>query len=110
MQDRRILLNVAPAVRRGRALRCKLCNERGATLGCFQEGCPAVYHLQCAQSVGCQLQPHSHEVRCPQHSQSRRQIEQELGRLSVPDEESEGRTFVPRKTSRKNQQVNIHQG
>ncbi len=44
---------LGPAVRRGRALRCSRCTERGATVGCFAEGCPAVYHLPCAVDNGC---------------------------------------------------------
>ncbi|PNH03853.1 Histone-lysine N-methyltransferase trithorax [Tetrabaena socialis] len=45
--------HLGQAVRRGRALRCRDCKERGATVGCFQEGCPAVYHLPCGVTGGC---------------------------------------------------------
>ncbi|GLC44320.1 hypothetical protein PLESTB_000482400 [Pleodorina starrii] len=59
--------HMGPAVRRGRALRCKDCKQRGATVGCFQEGCPAVYHLTCAVSCGCAFNEGTMEVWCPQH-------------------------------------------
>ncbi|GIL42694.1 hypothetical protein Vafri_633 [Volvox africanus] len=59
--------HMGPAVRRGRALRCKDCKQRGATVGCFQEGCPAVYHLTCAVNAGCAFNEKTMEVWCPQH-------------------------------------------
>ncbi|KAG2500006.1 hypothetical protein HYH03_002288 [Edaphochlamys debaryana] len=59
--------HMGPAVRRGRALRCHCCKERGATVGCFQDGCPAVYHLTCAVNVGCAFDESSLEVWCPAH-------------------------------------------
>ncbi|GFR41132.1 hypothetical protein Agub_g1780 [Astrephomene gubernaculifera] len=60
--------HMGPAVRRGRALRCRTCRERGATVGCFQEGCPAVYHLTCAVGVQCQFDESTMEVWCPSHT------------------------------------------
>ncbi|KXZ56543.1 hypothetical protein GPECTOR_1g488 [Gonium pectorale] len=59
--------HLGPAVRRGRALRCRTCKERGATVGCFQEGCPSVYHLTCAVNCGCAFNERTMEVWCPMH-------------------------------------------
>lgn len=61
---------LGPAVRRGRALRCSRCTERGATVGCFAEGCPAVYHLPCAVDNGCLFNERTYEVWCPEHAQA----------------------------------------
>ena len=39
------LKNVKAALRRGRLLRCSLCNQPGATIGCRVDRCPQNYHL-----------------------------------------------------------------
>ena len=44
------------AVRRGRMIKCKLCGEKGATLGCHKRSCRASFHLSCARDHGCLLQ------------------------------------------------------
>lgn len=44
------------AVRRGRMIKCKLCGEKGATLGCHKRSCRASFHLPCAREHGCLLQ------------------------------------------------------
>ncbi|KAG2450132.1 hypothetical protein HYH02_000235 [Chlamydomonas schloesseri] len=59
--------HMGTAVRRGRQLRCHVCKERGATVGCFQEGCPSVYHLTCAVDAGCSFDEETQEVWCPEH-------------------------------------------
>ncbi|KAG2442736.1 hypothetical protein HXX76_002818 [Chlamydomonas incerta] len=60
--------HMGTAVRRGRQLRCLVCKERGATVGCFQEGCPSVYHLTCAVNAGCAFDEETQEVWCKAHS------------------------------------------
>ncbi|PNW85170.1 hypothetical protein CHLRE_03g174600v5 [Chlamydomonas reinhardtii] len=62
------LHHMGPAVRRGRQLRCHVCKNRGATVGCFQEGCPSVYHLTCAVKAGCAFNEETQEVWCPAHT------------------------------------------
>ena len=47
---------VADAVRRGRMLRCKVCGEKGATMGCVLKTCKKSFHLPCARASGCALQ------------------------------------------------------
>ncbi|KAI9592419.1 hypothetical protein BDF19DRAFT_416323 [Syncephalis fuscata] len=39
--------NVTAAVRRGKKLRCIGCQERGATIGCFEPKCRRSFHLGC---------------------------------------------------------------
>lgn len=39
------------AVLRGRGIRCRLCGEKGATLGCMTT-CPVSLHLPCAAKGG----------------------------------------------------------
>ncbi|KAI8342076.1 hypothetical protein BC941DRAFT_415299 [Chlamydoabsidia padenii] len=41
--------NVTLALRRGRAVRCFGCKEKGATIGCFESKCNKSFHLPCAQ-------------------------------------------------------------
>ena len=62
-----ILEGVKDAIRRGRMIRCKHCNERGATLGCLVDTCRSSYHLPCARDCGCNLKLDPYEVFCPKH-------------------------------------------
>ncbi|KAJ1656077.1 hypothetical protein IWQ61_004288 [Dispira simplex] len=39
--------NVTTALRRGRTIKCVVCRERGATIGCFHSKCNRSYHLKC---------------------------------------------------------------
>ncbi|KAI8379148.1 uncharacterized protein BYT42DRAFT_593398 [Radiomyces spectabilis] len=41
--------NVTLALRRGRGMRCYVCKEKGATIGCFESKCNKSFHLFCAQ-------------------------------------------------------------
>ncbi|KAG8236143.1 hypothetical protein J437_LFUL001592 [Ladona fulva] len=50
-----LLMKVREAVNRGRRVRCALCRETGATLGCCLRGCPDSFHLGCAFRSGCLL-------------------------------------------------------
>jgi hypothetical protein len=62
-----LLEGVKEAVRRGRMLRCKVCNLKGATLGCLKRTCRTSYHLPCARAHGCLLQVEPYVVACPEH-------------------------------------------
>lgn len=61
------MAGVKEALRRGRMLRCKVCNERGATLGCLKKTCRASYHLSCARQHNCLLHIDPYVVACPEH-------------------------------------------
>ncbi len=37
-------------------LRCKVCNEKGATMGCVLKTCKKSFHLPCARATKCALQ------------------------------------------------------
>lgn len=41
--------NVAATIRRGRTLKCTECQERGATIGCFEPSCNRSYHIGCTR-------------------------------------------------------------
>ncbi|KAI9470552.1 MAG: hypothetical protein EXX96DRAFT_491184 [Benjaminiella poitrasii] len=41
--------NVTLALRRGRGMRCHVCKEKGATIGCFESKCSRSFHLPCTQ-------------------------------------------------------------
>jgi len=62
-----LLEGVKDAIRRGRMIRCKHCNEKGATLGCLVETCRSSYHLACARECNCTLRLDPYEVYCPKH-------------------------------------------
>ncbi|GAB4823708.1 hypothetical protein N2152v2_010754 [Parachlorella kessleri] len=55
------------AVRRGRMIRCRVCGEKGATLGCHKATCRSSYHLHCARRQRCLLQVEPYRVACPNH-------------------------------------------
>ncbi len=62
-----MLEGVKEAVRRGRMLRCRACNGKGATLGCLKKTCRHSYHLPCARETGCLTVVHPYVVACPEH-------------------------------------------
>uniref|UniRef100_A0A2C9L3I8 PHD-type domain-containing protein n=1 Tax=Biomphalaria glabrata TaxID=6526 RepID=A0A2C9L3I8_BIOGL len=47
------LQNVQDAVSRGRKLKCDLCQQVGATVGCCAANCRANYHFMCAKKDKC---------------------------------------------------------
>ena len=67
-QDATKLRNVMAAVRRGRLIKCAVCGEKGATVGCFLDWCPRSYHLHCAVSAGCEFNNNKWILACPVHS------------------------------------------
>ena len=62
-----ILEGIPAAVRRGRMLKCRRCNEKGATLGCLKASCKHSFHLTCARKHGCLLSMDPYCVACPEH-------------------------------------------
>nr|XP_024382462.1 uncharacterized protein LOC112285693 isoform X2 [Physcomitrium patens] len=62
------LKNVKAALRRGRLLRCSLCNHPGATIGCRVDRCPQNYHLPCARAEGCMFNHRKYLMACYDHS------------------------------------------
>ncbi|KAL6774411.1 hypothetical protein ACKKBG_A24905 [Auxenochlorella protothecoides x Auxenochlorella symbiontica] len=54
------------AVLRGRGIRCRLCGEKGATLGCMTV-CPVSLHLPCAAKGGGLLLVEPYRVACEKH-------------------------------------------
>ncbi|KAH9509220.1 hypothetical protein Btru_046482 [Bulinus truncatus] len=66
------LQNVQDAVSRGKKLKCDLCQQVGATVGCCAPNCKANYHFMCArkdncaflvdQTIFCQLHRHLTEA------------------------------------------------
>ncbi|CAG5125280.1 unnamed protein product, partial [Candidula unifasciata] len=55
-QDDGSLQNVLEAVSRGKKLRCNLCQQPGATVGCCEANCRANYHFMCARADRCSFQ------------------------------------------------------
>ncbi|KAI8603362.1 hypothetical protein EDD21DRAFT_369349 [Dissophora ornata] len=61
--------NVSMAMRRGRTVRCAVCKEKGATIGCFDPKCGRSFHVPCTGK------PMSHFEDgvifwCPQHERT----------------------------------------
>ncbi len=61
------LVGVKDAIRRGRMLKCKVCGEKGATLGCFLRTCRCSFHLPCARRNKNVIQMDPYYVACPEH-------------------------------------------
>ncbi|XP_041470400.1 uncharacterized protein LOC121419962 [Lytechinus variegatus] len=61
------LINVHAAISRGRMMRCEVCNNLGATVGCCSRGCPANFHFMCARSRNAMFQEDK-KVYCFQHA------------------------------------------
>ena len=51
---------LAEAIRRGRSLKCRICGQKGATLGCHHSICRHSYHLSCAREGKCLLMVSPH--------------------------------------------------
>jgi len=64
-----IFFNILRAVRRGRHLKCTICQKRGATLGCFSDRCSNTYHVRCAASTSWHPEHSSSQgpFLCPDH-------------------------------------------
>eukprot|EP00300_Choanocystis_sp_HF-7_P002019 c11587_g1_i2.p1 GENE.c11587_g1_i2~~c11587_g1_i2.p1 ORF type:complete len:686 (+),score=140.13 c11587_g1_i2:271-2058(+) len=61
------MMNVAKALRRGRQIRCRYCDQKGATVGCIETKCAASYHYHCAVLAGCSMNDRVYAIACPQH-------------------------------------------
>ncbi|KAM7362848.1 histone lysine N-methyltransferase trithorax isoform 2-T6 [Cochliomyia hominivorax] len=63
------LQNVHSAVARGRMIKCSVCGNRGATVGCNVKSCGEHYHYPCARSKNCAFLADK-SMYCPQHANS----------------------------------------
>ncbi|EDO30859.1 predicted protein, partial [Nematostella vectensis] len=61
------LQNVQAAVTRGKMMKCELCGEAGATVGCCENRCPMNYHFMCGRDAEAVYQDDK-KVYCAQHS------------------------------------------
>uniref|UniRef100_A0A673W8I9 Transcription factor 20-like n=1 Tax=Salmo trutta TaxID=8032 RepID=A0A673W8I9_SALTR len=61
------LYGLEEAVRFAQETVCSTCLAAGATMGCFQKGCPNKYHYSCAAQSGCVLNEENFSMRCPKH-------------------------------------------
>eukprot|EP00742_Colponemidia_sp_Colp-10_P007272 GILJ01007818.1.p1 GENE.GILJ01007818.1~~GILJ01007818.1.p1 ORF type:complete len:1106 (+),score=173.52 GILJ01007818.1:69-3386(+) len=59
--------NVLPAIKRGRRLRCQMCKERGATIGCVEMRCQKSYHLWCAVKTSWDFHALGKSYYCVEH-------------------------------------------
>ncbi|XP_075145916.1 histone lysine N-methyltransferase trithorax [Haematobia irritans] len=63
------LQNVHSAVSRGRMIKCSVCGNRGATVGCNVKSCGEHYHYPCARSKNCAFLADK-SMYCPTHAPS----------------------------------------
>jgi len=60
------LKGIGSACLRGRRIRCRKCNMKGATMGCFSKNCKHSWHLPCAR-MECIINKDPFFVCCQQH-------------------------------------------
>ncbi|XP_025421628.1 histone-lysine N-methyltransferase trithorax isoform X2 [Sipha flava] len=65
------LQNVQLALSRSKVVRCVVCNEKGASVGCCYRNCVKTYHFQCARKVFC-LFNENKTVYCNNHASDTR--------------------------------------
>lgn len=65
------LQNVQLALSRGKLVRCVVCNEKGASVGCCYRNCVKTYHFQCARKVFCVFNENK-TVYCNNHASDTR--------------------------------------
>ncbi|XP_034116270.1 histone-lysine N-methyltransferase trithorax isoform X1 [Drosophila albomicans] len=63
------LQNVHSAVARGRMIKCTVCGNRGATVGCNVKACGEHYHYPCARSIDCAFLTDK-SMYCPAHARN----------------------------------------
>ncbi|XP_017076694.2 LOW QUALITY PROTEIN: histone-lysine N-methyltransferase trithorax [Drosophila eugracilis] len=63
------LQNVHSAVARGRMIKCTVCGNRGATVGCNVRSCGEHYHYPCARSIDCAFLTDK-SMYCPTHAKN----------------------------------------
>ncbi|XP_044314625.1 histone-lysine N-methyltransferase trithorax isoform X1 [Drosophila rhopaloa] len=63
------LQNVHSAVSRGRMIKCTVCGNRGATVGCNVRSCGEHYHYPCARSIDCAFLTDK-SMYCPAHAKN----------------------------------------
>ncbi len=61
-----VLAGIGTACLRGRRIRCKRCDRKGATMGCFSKNCKHSWHLPCAR-MECIINKDPYFVCCQQH-------------------------------------------
>lgn len=61
--------NLKREVNRGLQLRCAECGKGGATIGCEDASCKAVYHFHCAYRNGFRMPWSQSPFHCPEHHQ-----------------------------------------
>lgn len=61
-----VLAGIGTACLRGRRIRCKRCDKKGATMGCFSKNCKHSWHLPCAR-LDCIINKDPYFVCCQQH-------------------------------------------
>ncbi|KAK9890198.1 hypothetical protein WA026_010309 [Henosepilachna vigintioctopunctata] len=60
------LQNVHSALLRGRSIKCAVCKQKGASVGCCLKGCYETYHFICARKSNC-IFLHDKTVFCASH-------------------------------------------
>lgn len=65
------LQNVQLALSKGKLVRCVVCNEKGASVGCCYRNCVKTYHFQCARKVFCVFNENK-TVYCHNHASDTR--------------------------------------
>lgn len=60
------LQNVHSAINRGRLIKCSVCGNKGATVGCNVKNCGEHYHYPCARQADC-LFLNNQTTLCPLH-------------------------------------------
>jgi hypothetical protein len=67
----REIVNLDRAVHRGCRIKCSVCGQFGATLGCFVEACKCSYHLPCFLSMkdfsDDMVEENQYLISCPAH-------------------------------------------
>mmetsp|Transcript_27127 Transcript_27127/g.65963 ORF Transcript_27127/g.65963 Transcript_27127/m.65963 type:complete len:849 (-) Transcript_27127:198-2744(-) len=62
------LVKVRSEIRRGRSLRCTVCRQTGASIGCCVKTCKKTFHFPCAGKAGCYVSAFA--LRCGEHSKA----------------------------------------
>lgn len=76
-----MMYDVHSAISRGSRVRCDVCHELGATIGCCASRCSRSFHFLCALSAECVFLANKN-LFCPEHSLS---CEDQVGYLMFND-------------------------
>ncbi|KAK6917118.1 hypothetical protein RJ641_017869 [Dillenia turbinata] len=100
-------INLEAELARSRRIKCSLCGNKGAALGCYEKSCRKSFHIPCAKSVPeCRWDTENFVILCPLHPNSPLPCESPGSQKKKSS--SNGQSPVPRSQVKVSHKINPH--